>query len=539
MAFRVNTNVASLNSHQIGTYTNREINSSLEKLSSGLRINKAADDSSSMQIADNLRAQSSAFSQSIKNINDGIGILNIADKAMDEQVKILDTIKTKATQSAQDGQTEKTRKALQQDITKLMEEMDNIAETTSFNGKSLLSGSFTNKRFQIGAYSNEAMSVSIQATNSDKIGHTRFETSAQITASANIALSFKDVNGLHDVELESVTISTSAGTGLGVLTETINKNSEMTGVRASWNVKETGTSVVQSGSVVGLSINGVEIGNIEDIKANDKDGKLVKAINALTDQHGIVASIDERGRLQLQSSDGRGMQISAKGFTTGSNSVGTSTTMDNVMGLGSGQNKVENYGRLTLTKLNGRDIVVSGTTLANNGTSVASGITAIGFGTVNGNKIEAEATMNLGDIKSNFTLDQASAMGAFANANVASLESAKEGNYLNTSVTGVGLGAGVTTLEGAMATMSIVEASIKDLDNIRSDIGTTTNRLTSSLNSISVAMVNAKSSESQIRDLDFAEESATFQRNNILVQAGSYAISQSNQQQQNVMKMLQ
>ena len=147
MGFRIDTNVAALNAHAAAMETNRKLNDSLEKLSTGLRINKAADDASGLQIADSLRDQADSLGQAIRNANDGIAVMQIADKAMDEQTKILDTIKTKATQAAQDGQTADTRKALQQDITRLMEELDNIAGTTSYNGKKLLSGSFTNQKF--------------------------------------------------------------------------------------------------------------------------------------------------------------------------------------------------------------------------------------------------------------------------------------------------------------------------------------------------------------------------------------------------------
>ncbi|RAX54832.1 flagellin B, partial [Helicobacter monodelphidis] len=116
---------------------------SLERLSSGLRINKAADDASGMAIADSLRSQANSLGQAMRNTNDGIGIIQIADKAMDEQVKILDTIKTKAVQAAQDGQTTKTRTAIQADINRLIDSLDNIANTTSYNGLTLLAGSYT------------------------------------------------------------------------------------------------------------------------------------------------------------------------------------------------------------------------------------------------------------------------------------------------------------------------------------------------------------------------------------------------------------
>ncbi|MCQ2646653.1 flagellin B, partial [Helicobacter pylori] len=218
MSFRINTNIAALTSHAVGVQNNRDLSSSLEKLSSGLRINKAADDSSGMAIADSLRSQSANLGQAIRNANDAIGMVQTADKAMDEQIKILDTIKTKAVQAAQDGQTLESRRALQSDIQRLLEELDNIANTTSFNGQQMLSGSFSNKEFQIGAYSNTTVKASIGSTSSDKIGHVRMETSsfsgAGMLASAaaqnltEVGLNFKQVNGVNDYKIETVRIST-------------------------------------------------------------------------------------------------------------------------------------------------------------------------------------------------------------------------------------------------------------------------------------------------------------------------------------------
>ena len=510
MGFRLNTNIGALNAHANAMANNRAINNSLEKLSSGLRINKAADDASGMAIADSLRAQSKGLGQAIKNANDGIGIIQTADKAMDEQVKILDTIKTKAVQAAQDGQTTETRKALQQDITKLMEELDNIAGTTSFNGKQLLSGQFTNQKFQIGAYSNTTVDASIGATSSDKIGSTRFETSQTIKAStgsnsiADVTLKFKSVDGKNDITLESVSISTSAGTGIGVLAETINKNSDKTGVRASWQVQGTGSAAVAAGTVHGLKINGVEIGTIDDVQKNDKDGKLVNAINAVKDRTGVEAFVDNEGRLNLKSTDGRAIDIST-------------TSTGSVLGGGdfattSGTSTDVIVGRLTLTRHDARDIQISGTN-----------ISAVGMAS---SQSMAEETINLRSIRGDFSADQASAMGANANTQIA-------GNHSN------GLGAGVTTLEGAMAVMDIAETAQKMLDKIRSDLGSVQNQLTSTINNISITQVNVKAAESQIRDVDFAAESANFNKHNLLAKSGAYAMSQANAVQQNVMRLLQ
>jgi len=502
MGFTINTNIAAMNAHNSAMLNNREIDSSLSKLSSGLRINTAADDASGLSIADSLRTQASSLGQAIANANDGISIIQIADKAMDEQTKILDTIKTKATQAAQDGQSADSRKALQADITKLMDELDNIAGTTSYNGQNLLSGQFTNKEFQIGAYSNQSVKASIGATSSDKIGNARFETTATITASSVASLTFTNVDGTNSVTLESVIISTSAGTGLGVLAETINKNSEILGgVQASFQVVSTGSTHVTTGTISGLTINGTNIGNIKVADENDSKGVLVAAINNFSADTGVTAAIDSRGNLSLTSADGRAIQISGTNLTT-------------VTGIGT-SGKDFNAGRLTLTRTGAADIIISASGAGN---TASTGLQKAIAGS-------AEATSSLRDIKGATTADIASAMGFNANANTINITADK--------------GAGVTTLKGAMAVMKIADAAIKALDAVRSNLGSVQNQLTSTVNNISVTQVNVKAAESQIRDVDFASESANFSKHNILAQSGSYAMSQANAVQQNVLKLLQ
>ncbi|WP_289626868.1 flagellin hook IN motif-containing protein, partial [Campylobacter jejuni] len=345
MGFRINTNVAALNAKANSDLNAKSLDSSLARLSSGLRINSAADDASGMAIADSLRSQANTLGQAISNGNDALGILQTADKAMDEQLKILDTIKTKATQAAQDGQSLKTRTMLQADINKLMEELDNIANTTSFNGKQLLSGGFTNQEFQIGSSSNQTVKATIGATQSSKIGVTRFETGSQSVSSGVVGLTIKNYNGIEDFKFQDVVISTSVGTGLGALAEEINKNADKTGVRATYDVRTIGAYAIKAGSTSSdFAINGVIIGKI-DYKDGDQSGQLVSAINAVKDTTGVQASQDENGRLVLTSADGRGIKITGE-IGAGSGILGT---------------QKENYGRLSLVKNDGRDINISGT----------------------------------------------------------------------------------------------------------------------------------------------------------------------------------
>ncbi|RYA24599.1 flagellin [Malaciobacter halophilus] len=137
---RINTNAASLVAQEAATNTNKNLSSSLEKLSTGLRINKASDDASGLAIADKLRTQASSIGQSISNGNSAVSLTQIADKAMAEQSNILDIIKTKLVQASTDTTSDDGRKAIGKDVTKLLDQLDNIAKQTNYNGTTLLQG---------------------------------------------------------------------------------------------------------------------------------------------------------------------------------------------------------------------------------------------------------------------------------------------------------------------------------------------------------------------------------------------------------------
>ncbi|EFS8896185.1 flagellin A [Campylobacter jejuni] len=576
MGFRINTNVAALNAKANADLNSKSLDASLSRLSSGLRINSAADDASGMAIADSLRSQANTLGQAISNGNDALGILQTADKAMDEQLKILDTIKIKATQAAQDGQSLKTRTMLQADINRLMEELDNIANTTSFNGKQLLSGNFINQEFQIGASSNQTIKATIGATQSSKIGLTRFETGGRISTSGEVQFTLKNYNGIDDFQFQKVVISTSVGTGLGALADEINKNADKTGVRATFTVETRGIAAVRAGATSDdFAINGVKIGKV-DYKDGDSNGALVSAINSVKDTTGVEASIDANGQLLLTSREGRGIKIDGN--------IGGGAFINASM--------KENYGRLSLVKNDGKDILISGTNLSSAGFGATQFISqasvslreskgqidaniadAMGFGSVNkgvmlggfssvtaymssaGSGFSAGSGYSVGSGKNYSTsisgiavaFSSGSGLSAVYNVSAGSGFSSQSGlSQFATMKTSAGnsLGvkdetAGVTTLKGAMAVMDIAETAITNLDQIRADIGSVQNQVTSTINNITVTQVNVKAAESQIRDVDFASESANYSKANILAQSGSYAMAQANSVQQNVLRLLQ
>lgn len=510
MAFQINTNVMALNSHVQGVATQWNLKNSLEKLSSGLRINKAADDASGMIIADSLRTQASALGQAIQNTNEGMGIIQIADKAMDEMIKILDTVKTKAIQAAQDGQTSVSRKAIQNDIIRLVQGLDMVGNTTAYNGQALLSGQWTNKEFQVGAYSNQSIKASIGATTSDKIGQIRLETGAMITAAGEVALKFRQVDGVNDVQLESVKISHTAGTGLGNLAEVINKTSDKTGVRANAIVLSTSDEEIKAGELLGVVINGFSLGDIKGIKQADSDGRLVQAFNAASAETGVEAFADNEGRLNLRSIDGRGIVLKAGTPVGGGKQTGKSA-IEKINGQELKGDGSVNYGRLALVRQDSRDIIVSG----------SGDLESTGFGQ---KQDVAETVVNLRDVLGLFKEDVRSAAGANEN----------NANAKRNEV----LGAGVTTLRGAMVVIDIADSATRTLDKIRADLGSVQGQMIATVNNISTTQVNVKAAESGIREVDFAKESTEFNKWTILAQSGSYALSQANAAQQNLLRLL-
>ncbi|EOD7396777.1 flagellin, partial [Campylobacter jejuni] len=354
----------------------------------------------------------------------------------------------------------------------------------------------------------------------------------------------------------------------------INKSADKTGVRATFTVETRGMAAVRAGTTSNdFAINGVTIGQVA-YEDGDGNGALVAAINSVKDTTGVEASIDANGQLLLTSREGRGIKIDGN--------IGGGAFIN--------ANMKENYGRLSLVKNDGKDILVSGTGLSFAGFGANSFISqasislreskgrfdaniadAMGFGSVNkgvviggfstvsaymsseGSGFSAGSGYSIGSGKGysatltgNATFISTASAAASRVYNVSSGSGFSTGSNLSqfatmkTSVLGVkDETAGVTTLKGAMAVMDIAETATTNLDQIRADIGSVQNQLQVTINNITVTQVNVKAAESTIRDVDFAAESANFSKYNILAQSGSYAMSQANAVQQNVLKLLQ
>ncbi len=484
MSLRINTNISALNAHKNMINTDSKLSRSLERLSSGLRINRAADDASGMAIADSLKAQALGLGQAIKNGNDGIAVVQVADGALEEYINIINTVRTKSIQASSDGQNTTSRLAIQADISKLIEQADNIAKTTAFNGLNLLDGSYVDKNFHVGAYANETVSVSIDSARTNAMGKFAYETGTTVTTTDLIsgALTINGVDTGAGVvgtdnalaqELDSAWVKMNA----------VNSVQSQTGVTATASTSVVGAADIAGGtfSAGDVYINGIDLGDVT-FSAQDSTGTLVAAVNKISDQTGVSASVVEGGKIEFSSEDGQNIYLSSAADGTGALAAGDATSLGitnaSVNDASAGALAIQNQGVITLES--DKAIIIAGT---------ASDVAGLTDGTITtGNSL-------------------------------ASVD--------------------VTTRDAAELSIRKADHALAQLGTIRSGLGSSQNQIESTVRNISVTRVNIYAAESAIRDVDFAEESATFAKYQILAQAGSFAMAQSNAVQQNVLSLLQ
>ena len=536
MSFRINTNITSLSSNNSTERTNKKLTASLEHLSSGLRINKAADDASGMTVADSLRSQASSLEQSIASGNDAIGILQTADYAMAEQIEIIDTIRVKAIQAANDFHTRDSRLAIHQDIMRLLEEFDNIANTTTFNGHKLLNGNFSNKNFQMGAYSNEIISITIPRADSKAVGHLSFATSSPLMYEntndfAKAEWTFTLNHGtIGNEKLEfNFTGQDLLTQGLKYITDRVNAVHVETGIRASARSDLATNRIFGSTLIPGpvdLSINGYQILSNPTVQTDDADGMVLNAINSQSSLTGVTATIDSDGRMMLNSHKNLPIHIkTSDAGAKGALGLSFRDSADKTKFL----SDVLVLGELTFSKYGSIPTSYSikpANKIAESQKGVISAtIPGEGKTRFEDNTTPHKSAVNLHDFLTepmSGTLSKAMGHGVVGT----------QGSNLTQEP-------GVLTYNGSQTLIDIAVVALGDLDRIRSDIGSIQNQITATINNISVTHLNIKAAESQIRDVDFANEVAQFNKQNILSQSGSYASAQANQIQQAIIRLLQ
>lgn len=315
MAMQINTNVFSENAQRNLSKTLAPMQKSMERLSSGLRINTAADDAAGLAITTRMTSLINGYTVAERNANDGISLVQTAEGAMSEISGMLQRIRDLALQSSNDTLSVSNRADLQKEVTELVGEITRVGTTVTFNGQKLLDGSFSGKKFQVGAEANETISVSIEDLRASALG-----ASALTTSTADV-----DANAIAsgDVIINGTTIAASVATddtksfasnsaSAIAKAAAINKSAGTTGVIATVVATDkVAPGAVAAGSLVAgdLVINGVDIGAVAGVLVNDSDNKLINAINAKASSTGVTAALNA-GVVTLTAADGRNITTS-------------------------------------------------------------------------------------------------------------------------------------------------------------------------------------------------------------------------------------
>ena len=489
MAITVNTNVASINAQRNLNSTTRMLNRSLERLASGLRINRAGDDAAGLAIATGLQAQIRGLTQATRNANDGLSIIGTAEGAIGQATEILQRIRELAVQAANGINSAANRASIQEEINTQVNELTRIGNTVEFNGQNLLDGSFTNKQLQIGAMSGQTLSISIADFRASSLGKIATSTGNAVVTTAAIDGLTGTANSLvingktigSSVGLDTLSYTDRDGSAIAKAAA-INAAAAQTGVSATI-VATSATQSAVVGATAGatgaddvITINGIEIingatGNTVTTQLNDADSALRNKINSKSHLTGVVASLGtgaDAGKIVLTAADGRNITVTAAGTTVLARTgfaVATNTT----------------GGKITLTS-------------------------------------NSDMVINSG---------QANLIGQANGTASVSLDAATAISFID-----------VTTSEGASLAIRIVDSALSQSSSARSKLGAITNRLEYTIANLQTSVENLSASQSRILDADFAAETASMTRAQILQQAGISVLSQANVSPQAALALL-
>lgn len=489
----INTNIGAIKAQANMARVNEEFSTSMSRLSSGMRINAASDDAAGMAIAEKMTAQINGLNQAVRNATDGKSLVDTTEGAHVEVSNMLQRLRELAVQSANDTNTDADRGSLAAETSQLINEINRVSKDTTFNGMNILDGSFTGKQFQIGADSGQVMKFDVDSAAATDIGAHTLRTEAAVTAGAGTTDSGIQAGTVLNITGPdgSATVTQTAGQDASDLAKAINSNSAATGVSAS----ATSTARLSSFSgadTVTFDVNGVSIGNVNIADASDLRG-LRDAINAKSGQTGVTASMGDNNA-EIMLSDSTGKDITITGFTTGT----AGSTMD----------------------LNAVDY--DGTNLAG-ATQTATLDDTDNAGVVTG-QVEITSTKSFSVGASGTTPAAGTDFFGAATASSSDLESVSEID--------------LTTADGASRAIKVIDVALSKVSDARSELGAISNRLDSTISNLTNISVNVQSAKSNIVDADFAKESTSLARGQILSQAATAMLAQANSSQQNVLSLL-
>ncbi|OEO24122.1 branched-chain alpha-keto acid dehydrogenase subunit E2 [Pseudomonas sp. J237] len=497
MALTVNTNIASLNTQRNLNSSSNALSTSLERLSTGSRINSAKDDAAGLQISNRLTSQINGLGVAVRNANDGISLAQTAEGALQQSTNILQRMRDLSLQSANGSNSSTERQALNQEVGQLKEELNRISDTTTFGGQKLLSGEFGTKQFQVGANANETIAVQINSSSARDIGANRVDLAGSGVGKAVIsaAAGAPPVAGVGSGA--ALTITGPAGSAAtaniaagsaAAAASAINLVSGKTGVSAD---ARTGVELSNLGSAgdVSFTLTGDSAGGAATINAVISDptnlSDLAAAVNAQSSKTGITATLtSNNSKIEFISEGGDDIVIS--GFNnSGSTKTATLTALD--------------Y----------------------DGAASASVVTLTGGAATDSARVSGNIRL---DSSGAFQVSSADATVSTAAVSISKLAKVSDVD--------------ISTAAGAQSAIAVIDAAIAGIDKNRAALGATQNRFENTIANLQNIGENVSAARGRIQDTDFAAETANLSKNQVLQQAGTAILAQANQLPQAVLSLL-
>ncbi|WP_050874599.1 flagellin [Comamonas testosteroni] len=528
MAAIINTNIQSLNAQRNLSSSQSQLATSMQRLSSGLRINSAKDDAAGLAISERMTTQVRGLTVAMRNANDGISLAQTAEGALSSVTNNLQRIRELAVQSRNATNSDEDRSALNAEVQQLKSEISRIAQQTSFNGTQLLDGSFTNMAFQVGANQGQTIDVSaIVNANVDSLG-----------TWDSVPLSSKMTGAAITASTTPTTITTPSTT-----TVTLTASAD---VSAPYTYPAVALDITINGAPQQVSVSAVS--NSTDAAGAKAD--FVTNLNTALTGTGLTAALDTNGNIALTNSNTSAVAITTTSTGTNplSGTINAAAATSSTTPAGMPAAKVNINGvEFTLdaqdnTSKRLNDLV----TQINNTAS---------FTTPSGSKVSASITNGALVLKSANSDVSVAAVSPGTDADVLAATGLTTGTTDATAATGFLAGSdsyvaakkneqgftslNVNTAENSDNAILAMDAALKAVNGARATLGAIQSRFETTVENLSINSENLSASRSRIMDADFAAETANLSRTQILQQAGTAMVAQANQLPQQVLKLLQ
>ena len=484
----INTNINSMTAQRNLGMNQASLSQSIQRLSSGLRINSAKDDAAGLAISDRFTAQIRGLNQAVRNSNDGISLSQTAEGALKVSSDILQRVRELAVQSANATNSASDRQAMQAEVGQLIGELDRVAQTTEFNGSRLLDGSFGTQQFQVGANANQTITASTANVRTNVYGNNQLQaagavgTLAAFGANATAAGTL-GING----SLGSSSITVAINSTAKANSDLINAQKASTGVAASARTD------------VSLAFGATGAYTLTLQSDNATTQALSFSVSAIGTSDGLSAAVSAIND-----------QASKTGVTAALNAAGTA---------------------VVLTNATGNDIAVSDTAVVNAGAVSVQKLNSAGTASGAAAVLTADITAATATVVGYITLD---AEKSFAADVTTSTILASDASSTLVKVSDLD----VTTFTKATDALKTVDSALTFISAARAKLGALQSRFDTTIANLQVTSENLAASKSRIVDADFASETANLSRSQILQQAATAMVAQANQLPQGVLALL-